>query len=1177
VRDKTLGYIHKCLATILLFAAGVEPTLASHAEATLIGQAEVNNSNDQRNLKKIVEEAQKLESQGMYEPAAEIWKRLLISTEKLVGPDHPYVDRFLVLLASNLSMQGKHTSAESFYRRSLAIREKTLGPDHPDVDLTLNNLAFSLSRNGDYAAAEPLYRRSLAIREKALGSMHTDVADTLVNLASLLRITGQYAEAEAPYRRSLKIYEKVHGPDHLDVAEVQGHLGFLLNKMGMYAEAASLLKRSLVVRDRILGPYHIEVAISLNNLGYALEKKGEYVEAESIYRRALAIHEKGLPSSHSDIVTSLNNLASLLSSKGQYSAAEALLRRSIMIQEKEVGPAHPTIAVSLSNLGVVLQSMGQYATSETFMRRSLAIREKALGLKHQDVAISLQSLASLLQDTGRFAESELLYRRSIIVFKEILGNDHPDVAIVQNNRAVLLSTMGQKAAAEALYRDSIRISEKALGLNHPEVAASLSNLAVVLSDQGHDSAAESVLRRALAIQETAHGAAHPSLAITLSNLGNILRRMSQYDESEKLYKRSLGITEQSLGPVNINTAWTLNSLGILHWLKGQPTAAEAFLRRSLEIHDKLFGLDHIARVAILKNLANSLIDQKKFGQALSILKRSHLIEGEWVRKNVPRLSVEARSTQFKSLDENGQMEFELVTKYPDSIQLAMETRLNRKGLLLEIEQRQSLLFKSPRTDQSKVSRLQAIIKQLASATLASERYTALKEERNLLQIELYRMIPELKIPFVTPNDVAKALPRDGVLVEFQRYSPTARLGVIKDKAITGRVKTEDQYIALVLKPNGNISYVPLGPAAAIESTIQQGLIASSEGLTDADAIWAQLSNQVLKPLMPQLSDSRQWFLSPDGELNRVPFAALPAPQNSRTPLGTVVQIRVITTGRELLHLQQTPPPGSKAVVMANPRFDRVSAVPTQLGADRDDYGAQRRSSQPRRSGWKPLPATQLEGQQVANLLGSELISGVAATTATLDKLKGPRVLHIATHGDFAADMGTRPSERSPDSQTRPMESTAQQPKDPMLLSRLVLAGANQPDADPNDDGYLTAAEAVNLNLKGTELVVLSACSTGQGEVRTGEGVYGLQRSLTVAGARSTLLSLWKVDDAATAEFMSRYYKRLKAGEGRTDALVAVQNEFRSGIVKGPAGEDWRVPYYWAAWQLVGDWRPIKGL
>jgi CHAT domain-containing protein len=146
-----------------------------------------------------------------------------------------------------------------------------------------------------------------------------------------------------------------------------------------------------------------------------------------------------------------------------------------------------------------------------------------------------------------------------------------------------------------------------------------------------------------------------------------------------------------------------------------------------------------------------------------------------------------------------------------------------------------------------------------------------------------------------------------------------------------------------------------------------------------------------------------------------------------------------------------------------------------------------------------------------------------------------------------------------------------------LRSGIVLAGANNPGLDPNDDGLLTALEATALQLDGTELVVLSACSTGAGDIQSGEGLYGLQRALTVAGARSTLLSLWKVDDAATAEFMVRFYRRLKAGEGRADALAGVQAEFRAGEVKGPAGEDWSRPYYWAAWQLVGDWRPIEGL
>ena len=178
--------------------------------------------------------------------------------------------------------------------------------------------------------------------------------------------------------------------------------------------------------------------------------------------------------------------------------------------------------------------------------------------------------------------------------------------------------------------------------------------------------------------------------------------------------------------------------------------------------------------------------------------------------------------------------------------------------------------------------------------------------------------------------------------------------------------------------------------------------------------------------------------------------------------------------------------------------------------------------------WLPLAGTEQEAQQLAPLLGgSTVISGPAATAAGVLAQKAPRILHIATHGFFLAD----PS--------------------------------------PANGGYLTAAAATAMDLEGTELVTLSACETGLGGVRSGEGVYGLQRSLAVAGARSTLLSLWKVDDGNTRSFLERYYCLLKAGKGRADALLQTQREFRDN--KNSSYNDIRV---WGAFQLSGDWRAL---
>ncbi|KAF0653692.1 hypothetical protein L107_08878 [Cyanobium sp. Copco_Reservoir_LC18] len=290
-------------------------------------------------------------------------------------------------------------------------------------------------------------------------------------------------------------------------------------------------------------------------------------------------------------------------------------------------------------------------------------------------------------------------------------------------------------------------------------------------------------------------------------------------------------------------------------------------------------------------------------------------------------------------------------------------------------------------------------------------------------------------------------------------------------------------------------------------------------------------------------------------------------------VGSSVNLRLVTTGRDLLRFQEPAARGQSPLVMANPAFDRkgaqVASGPVQMS---QLLGNQQRSAVVGSKGWTALPATAVEGQQIGALLRSQPLTGSDATVLRLQRSTGPRVVHIATHGFFAPDQKTKPTDPLVAVMERSQQLAGFAGEDPMLRSGLVLAGANQPGADPSDDGYLTAAEATALQLEGTELVVLSACSTGQGDVRTGEGVYGLQRALTVAGARTTLLSLWKVDDKATAAFMEAFYNRLKGGAGRAEALAATQAEFRNH-----PNTAWRQPYYWAAWQLVGDWRPIKGL
>jgi len=222
--------------------------------------------------------------------------------------------------------------------------------------------------------------------------------------------------------------------------------------------------------------------------------------------------------------------------------------------------------------------------------------------------------------------------------------------------------------------------------------------------------------------------------------------------------------------------------------------------------------------------------------------------------------------------------------------------------------------------------------------------------------------------------------------------------------------------------------------------------------------------------------------------------------------------------------------------------------------------------------WPQLPGTGEEADLVEHTWdGFADYRGARATESALKALHGPKILHLATHGFFLPDEPPKPSQ-GPDGRAMPAPVAPQGPQptggeNPLLRSGLALAGANKLKSG-DDDGILTALEASGLDLWGTQLVVLSACDTGNGKVTNGDGVYGLRRALVIAGAESLVMSLWQVDDAATRDLMAGYYARLKAGKPRSSALRDIQLEIHHQA-------KYAHPFYWAAFLAAGDNSPLN--
>ena len=311
----------------------------------------------------------------------------------------------------------------------------------------------------------------------------------------------------------------------------------------------------------------------------------------------------------------------------------------------------------------------------------------------------------------------------------------------------------------------------------------------------------------------------------------------------------------------------------------------------------------------------------------------------------------------------------------------------------------------------------------------------------------------------------------------------------------------------------------------------------------SNELWDLISDSILDPLYEDFKNFKNLYISPDSDINLVPFAALKAPKSNRY-LNQIFNVRLLTTGRELVKINSNSN-SNKSIIIAAPEFGKKN--------NKSLFGdIKRQKNKFPLVEWPTLKGTKKEGLAISKIIEAELVMGKNATEEFIFKNQNPKILHIASHSYFF--------------------NIEEMNAHPMMRSGIVLSGVNNKTNNPNNDGYLTALEFSRLELEGTELVVISGCDSGRGAIMpsTGDSIYGLKRAISVAGAKSSLLSLWKVSDDGTAKFMEYFYKKIKEGKGKSEALVETKEFFR----KHP-NKKLRSPYIWAAFQLSGDWRPIK--
>jgi CHAT domain-containing protein len=628
--------------------------------------------------------------------------------------------------------------------------------------------------------------------------------------------------------------------------------------------------------------------------------------------------------------------------------------------------------------------------------------------------------------------------------------------------------------------------------------------------------------------------------------------------------RALVIDERSYGKQHPKIGQDVENLGILYRDKGDHARAEPMFLRALEISEGALGVDHPTVARHLQNLAHLYSAKGDLANALRSFRRLATIQ----EKNLPlNLAIGSERQKLAYFDPFGVILDKIVSFHVrqdaddgDARDLAATTLLQRKGRVLDAmaDSLGALRRRSNAEDLGLLGQLDTTTSQLASLVLNGPRQTSLAEhERRIATLTEQREALENDVnrrsagyyersDAVSLAAIKSAIPADAALIEFVVYRPYAPKTAVESP----NQYEEARYAAYVIRSQGDVRWKDLGPTKDIDAGVALLRAALRDPRRDDVGQRARdVDRQVMEPIRALTGGATQLLVSPDGELNLIPFEALVDVQGRY--LVERYAINYLTTGRDLLRMNVARVSHSAPVVVADPFFGAPRPVPATRA-------------------FTPLAGTGEEARAIKSLFpAAHVLTGPRATKGALKQLDAPSILHIATHG-FFLQKAERQAALSPDTAanaTRAAGETAAI-QNPLLRSGLALSGANL-DKDVTDSGILTALEASNLNLWGTKLVTLSACDTGVGEVRSGEGVYGLRRAFFLAGAETLVMSLWPVSDFITREMMTGYYTGLKKGLGRGDALRQSQLAMLRRTNR-------QHPFYWASFIQAGEWANLDG-
>ena len=790
-----------------------------------------------------------------------------------------------------------------------------------------------------------------------------------------------------------------------------------------------------------------------------------------------------------------------------------------------------------ADLGLLYATMGRYNSAEYYTSEALSIREQTLGKDSKAYASSLNNIGVLYQETARFNESENYFSEALKTVEKQLGNETQEYAIVLNNQAILFAEIGRIDQAVQKLSQAISIVEK-LNLNINSEMGFQSNLALLYQQTGKYTEAEGVylkLEKRLKLLGD-----NPYYGGVLNYLGLLYIQMNKIDKVEDYLKRAADFYVKKFNDQNPNYAKVLNDLGNFYRTQNRFDEAEKSLTQALAIRGNALDTNHPDYVESQEDLGTLYWKKGDLAKATSSFQIAMDKSIDFINRYFPPMS-EAEKTKYWDVLQPRFQRFynfclDASAGNPLLVQGMYDYQMATKGLLLNSTNKiKKAIFASGNNELIKdyvawLDKKETLARyySLAKEDLKEQKIDlpALEKEANDMERSLSQRSGDFSQGYSTEKisykQVSSLLADNEALVEFIRIRSY-------DKDFTA----DSKYAALVLTKGSDPKLIVLDNGNQLETRYAKFYRnAVQQKMADQysyDQFWARIE--------PALTGKKVIYISPDGVYNQINLNTLKKTDGDY--LLNRYDLSIIGNSKDLIALkkQKTSAPKKNAFLLGFP-----------------DYGGDAVAA---------LPGTKIEIDNIGKILktGGYVVTPYMQKTATeaiVKSMKGPAIVHIATHGYFQQDVEA--------SSVGVHEENAK--NNPLLRSGILLAGASptikgevMPNLESNDNGVLTAYEAMNLNLEGTDLIILSACETGLGDVRAGEGVYGLQRSFLVAGAKALVMSLWKVDDAATQALMTNFYTNLAKGGSKAKAFKQAQLQLMT---------KYKEPYYWGAFVMMGQ-------